>query len=331
MIPAPVGEWTRLPPLPDPVGVAGPFAGVSRGALLVAGGANFPGKKPWEGGKKVWSDRVFVLETPGGEWKAAGTLPRPLGYGVAVTHGAGVVCVGGSDANKHYADVFRLEWQGGRLVTTPLTPLPRPLANACGALVGDKFHVVGGIEKPDATEAGTAGWVLDLAADRPEWRPLPPCPGPGRMLAVAAGFDGAFWVVGGVELAAGAGGNVERRYRKDAYRFAPGSGWKRLADLPGPLAAGPSPAPSDAAGFYLLGGDDGTQVAAAPDRHRGFSPVMLRYDTKAGAWADAGRLPAPRATVPVAYWNRMWVVPSGEVRPGVRSPDVWAFGPRPKE
>ena len=35
------------------------------GAILVAGGANFPDKKPWEGGKKVWYDTVFVLETAG--------------------------------------------------------------------------------------------------------------------------------------------------------------------------------------------------------------------------------------------------------------------------
>ena len=36
-------QWAQLPPLPDPLGVAAPFAGVSGGALLVAGGANFQG------------------------------------------------------------------------------------------------------------------------------------------------------------------------------------------------------------------------------------------------------------------------------------------------
>ena len=40
-------------------------AGVSGGALLVAGGANFPDKKPWQGGTKVWYDTVFVLDEPG--------------------------------------------------------------------------------------------------------------------------------------------------------------------------------------------------------------------------------------------------------------------------
>ena len=81
------GRWTALPALPDKEGFASMFAGVSGGALLAAGGANFPDKRPWEGGKKVWYDTVFVLAKPDGQWQFAGKLPRPLGYGVSVTHG----------------------------------------------------------------------------------------------------------------------------------------------------------------------------------------------------------------------------------------------------
>ena len=316
------GDWERLPSLPDKEGFAGPFAGVSNGALVVAGGANFPDKKPWEGGTKRWTDTVFVLEEPDGKWKVAGKLPRPLGYGVAVTHGAGLVCAGGSDATRHYADAFRLEWRAGKLLTTKLPPLPKALANATGARVGDTLYVAGGTEKPDSTEALKTAYAIDLSAADPRWTELPPCPG-GRMLAVAAGFDGAFWLAGGVDLVAGAGGKAERRYLKDVYRYAPATGWKRVADLPGPLAAGPSPAPTDAAGFYVLGGDDGSQVKTAPDEHRGFSRAALRYDPKADTWTEVGELSAPRVTVPCVRWAGSWVIPSGEMRPGVRSPGVW--------
>jgi N-acetylneuraminate epimerase len=319
-------DWTKLPPLPDREGFAGPFAGVSRGALVVAGGANFPDRKPWEGGKKIWYDTVFVLEKPDGEWKTAGKLPRPLGYGVCVTHGPGVVCVGGSDAERHYADAFRLEWADGKLVTTPLPPLPQPVANACGALVGDTLYVCGGQAKPDAPPAAAA-WRIDLSAREPAWSEIAACPGGGRMLAVAAGFDKVFWVIGGVDLVAGKD-TPERRYRADAYRYDPGTGWTRLADLPHPLAAAPSPAPVDAGGFYVLGGDDGSQVATAPDRHPGFGGKVLRYDLASGKWTEAGTVAAPRVTVPCVRWDRRWVVPSGEARPGVRSPEVWAWTPR---
>ncbi|MBM3983618.1 MAG: galactose oxidase [Planctomycetes bacterium] len=325
------GEWERLPSLPDKEGFAGPFAGVSNGALVVAGGANFPDKKPWEGGKKVWTDAVFVLEKPDGKWQTAGKLPRPLGYGVSVTHGNGVVCVGGSDADRHYADAFRLDWKDGKLVTTKLPPLPKPLANGCGALVGDVLYIAGGQEKPDSANTSKAAWRLELTAKEPKWEPLDDCPGGGRMLAVAASFDGSFWLVGGVDLVAGKGDKVERRYLSDAHRYTPGTGWKRVADLPRPVAAAPSPAPADASGFYLLGGDDGSQVGVAPDKHRGFGKTVLRYDPKTTKWIDAGEQTAPRVTVSCVAWGKSWVIPSGEVRPGVRSPDVTIFTPAKKE
>jgi N-acetylneuraminate epimerase len=322
------GAWERLPPLPDKEGFAGSFAGVSHGALLVAGGANFPGKKPWEGGAKVWYGTVFVLDSPNGAWKVAGTLPRPLGYGVSVTHRNGVVCVGGSDKGRHHAGAFRLEWKAGKLVTTPLPSLPTPVANACGAVVGDTLFVAGGQEKPEAVTTLKTVWAIDLAAPAPKWRQVDPCPGSGRMLSAAAAFDGAFWLVGGVDLV---GGKGERRYLKDALRYDPGKGWTRVADLPYPAAAAPSPAPADASGFYLLGGDDGSQVEIAPSRHPGFRKNILRFDARSGKWDRAGELPAGRVTVPFVRWGKSWVVPSGEARPGVRSPDVWSLTPETKE
>jgi len=85
--------WTQLPPLPDPEGFAGMFAGVSQGALIAAGGANFPDKKPWDGGAKRWYDTVFVLPPGGTNWTVAGKLPRPLAYGVSITTAAGTVSV----------------------------------------------------------------------------------------------------------------------------------------------------------------------------------------------------------------------------------------------
>lgn len=78
-------KWEPLPSVPDPEGFASPFAGVAGGALLVAGGANFPDKRPWEGGTKVWHDTVFALGSPDAAWVTAERLPRPNAYGVSVT------------------------------------------------------------------------------------------------------------------------------------------------------------------------------------------------------------------------------------------------------
>jgi N-acetylneuraminate epimerase len=129
-----------------------------------------------------------------------------------------------------------------------------------------------------------------------------------------------------VDLVVGKDGKAVRRYLKDAYRYDPGKGWKRLADLPYAVAAAPAPAPADASGFYILGGDDGTNVGfTPPDRHPGFSKKILRFDKKTEKWIEAGELPVARATVPLVQWNKLWVIPCGEVRPGVRSPEVWSL------
>lgn len=328
---AAAGEWERLQPLPDKEGFASPFAGVTQGRLIVAGGANFPGKKPWEGGQKVWTDSVFILDQPQGEWILGGKLARPLGYGVSVTHGDGVVCVGGGDAQQHYADAFRLAWSEGKLISKTLPSLPITLANGSGALVGDTLYLAGGQERPDSTTTSQAVWRMDLSAAEPHWEAVEACPGSGRMLAVAAGFDGSFWLIGGVDLYMGPDGKSVRRYLTDGYRYTPRQGWKRIADVPRPVNAAPSPAPFDDSGLYILGGDDGTQVGVSPDKHRGFNPQILRFDLKSESWVDAGELPAPRVTVPCVSWRDASIVPSGEMRPGIRSPEIWAFKPQEQE
>jgi len=320
--------WTRLADLPDREGFAGSFAGVSGGALIVAGGAKFPDRKPWEAGaRKVWYDSIVVLDRAGSaEWKTAGKLPRPLGYGVSVTYDDSVICIGGSDADRHYADVFRLRWRDGRIETTPMPPLPKPIANASGAIVGERIYIAGGQESPDAKTALSTLFELDLSAGKPSWRECEPCPGGGRILATAAALDGNLYVIGGAEL------TPQRRYRTDAWRYRPSQGWTRLPDLPHAVVAAPSPAPTDAKSIFILGGDDGTQVGVWPSQgHTGFSKKILRCDVAAGTWQEAREIPAPRVTVPCVRWDDAWIVPSGERLPGVRSNQVWSFMPPGKE
>jgi N-acetylneuraminic acid mutarotase len=302
---------------------------VSHGALLVAGGSNFPDKKPWEGGKKSWHDTVYVLENPAAKWKVAGRLPMPWGYGVGATYKNSLICAGGSNQSGHHNAVVRLEWSGGKLSITQLPPLPRAIANCSGTLVGDVLYVAGGIDEPESTTTSRYFWQMDLAAREPKWTELPAWPGNPRMLAVAAELGGKFYLIGGVDLTAGPDGKPKRRDLTDSYCYDPtiGKGWRRIADLPHSVVAGPTPAPDVNENIYLLGGDDGLQANLPPAEHAGFFKTSLRYDAKTDKWSTAGEITAPRATVPVARWNNAWVLPSGEVRPGVRSPEVWQWTP----
>lgn len=318
-------RWAQLPPLPEARGVAGAFAGVSEGVLLVAGGANFPDQMPWRGGKKVWHDTVFELDQTNGHWRVAGKLPRPLGYGVSLTTPQGVLCIGGSDATQHYADTFLLIGARGQVAVRELSPLPLPLANAAGSLVGQVAYVAGGSSRPGEQSALNRCFALDLAAAKPAWRELEPCPGEARILPVAGAASGAFYLAGGAALRP-VNGHIQRVYLRDTWRFTPGKKWERLADLPRPSVAAPSPAPVVDSTLLLLGGDDGSRAGFQPvDQHPGFPPVAYALDLRADQWRSLGRLPAPRATLPVVKWQGRFVLPSGETRPGVRSPQVWAL------
>jgi len=324
------GNWGRLAPIPNRLGVAGPIAGTDGASLIVAGGANFPDAPPWQGGKKVWHDRVYVLSDPDAQWRDAGKLDRSVGYAVCVSiteskgFGPGVAYFGGSDETRHYHEGWLLRWHEGSLEQSALPALPRPCAQGCGALVGNTIYIAGGIETPDATVAMHQFWGLELDKEPIVWKELEAWPGPARMLAVAAVRDGAFYLCSGVELSAGGDGKPVRKYLRDAYCYRPQVGWLRIADLPRAAAAAPSPGPDlGQSGFTILGGDDGSLVDFRPlDQHPGFSKSILAYDTNTDSWRSISEQPASHVTTFTVHWRDRLVIPSGEVRPGVRSAEV---------
>ncbi|MDB6092831.1 MAG: hypothetical protein JWM32_393 [Verrucomicrobia bacterium] len=312
--------------LPDPEGFAAPFTGVAGGALLVAGGANFPGKRPWEGGTKIWSDEVYLLAARDADWIKVGKLPRANAYGVSVTIPEGVICAGGGDARENFADVFLLKWDGRMLSRDQWPALPRPCAFMSGAKVGKTFYLAGGTATPTDTAALSTFWALDLNAPECGWRELPPCPGAPRMLAVAGSIDETFYLMSGVSLKSDAAGKPVRTYLNDAYAYRAGKGWTRLADLPRPAVAAPSPAPLARDGQLLvIGGDDGGRRHLDGPGHPGFPRDILAYDPSRDRWSVRGQAPFSRATVPATEWDRQWIVPNGERIPGYRSPEVWAL------
>lgn len=323
-------EWGELPQLPDSIGVAGPFAGVVDDQLVVAGGANFPAGPPWEQGQKIWYRSAFILDRESSKWRRIDDLlPRPLGYGGAVTIPSGLLCLGGSNEEGHFADVFLIQGVKDKLEVHSFPPLPRPVAHPAVALLGDTIYVAGGLEHPEATSPLASFWKFDLRRESGErrWEELEPWPGPPRFLATAGAMNGEFYLFGGVDLAENADGTTSRRYLKDAYRYVPQEGWQPIADMPYPLAA--SPAPAIATGqseLVLLGGDTGEhtlQVNQLRENHPGFDRRILAYHPITNTWAARGNRPGPASvTTSAVLWHKQFVVPSGEVQPGIRTPSV---------
>jgi len=102
-------KWENLPPIPDKIGFAGMYAGVSNNSLLCMGGANFPGKMPWEGGVKQWHDQIFILEEGAKSWIISKSkLPKKLAYGVSFTYKNNIIIAGGSDGQQNYSNVYAI-------------------------------------------------------------------------------------------------------------------------------------------------------------------------------------------------------------------------------
>ncbi|MEM9383214.1 MAG: hypothetical protein AAGB93_24935, partial [Planctomycetota bacterium] len=106
--PPPEVVWDALAPLPDAIGYGGPFVATLDGpdgeVLLVAGGANFPGAPPWEGGAKVWHADTWLFD--GDAWTAGPPLPAPRAYGAVVPQGGEAGLLGGGGAPGKNAQVL---------------------------------------------------------------------------------------------------------------------------------------------------------------------------------------------------------------------------------
>ena len=343
-------DLDALPPLPDGEGLAGAIAGLTDGHLLVAGGANFPNTPRWET-DKVWHDAILTLDLrkPEAGWTTRDTrlLDGPIGYGISVTHPTrGVISIGGDTGAGLTDRVFAMtiDSASSSVEIESLPNLPMPLAYGAGVLVGETIVVFGG-----QTESGGPAldsvWRLDLAAlagdPNATWTTGAKIPGGGRILPVAGAHRGKVYCFSGIALEPNDAGGYGRiaPYLTEAWRYdLAADAWTRLADLPRPTAAAPSPAIN--VGFEMLaivGGDDGslmTRVTELQDDHPGFDPSILVYHPTTDRWSvretypvdrDARKAPPVTATTIAisgteTAFDGTTIIASGEIRPRTRTP-----------
>lgn len=331
-------RWSSLPPVPDPHGVAGPFVGVHNGGLIVAGGANFPGDSVWDASKQ-WHDTIYVLREldAGPAWQTAGRLDRTTAYGMNVSTPNGVLCIGGNDGTNTFASCRLLQWDpdAESLKTTDVAALPGPCAYGQAALVGSTVYVCGGQSDSGLESAMANFWTMDILADDPsqwQWRDAGPVPWSSRAFNVVAsqhnGYESCVYVMSGRRIADD--GAID--FLDDVWEFGTTSQqWRRRADLPRPVVAG---AAIDFGQSHVIavGGDDGTLFDRADelkDDHPGFPKTPLLYHTITDTWVPLDDAPAAPVTTNLVRWKDQIVLPTGEVRPRVRTRDVWTIEPTP--
>ncbi|HQN35342.1 MAG TPA: sodium/solute symporter [Sedimentisphaerales bacterium] len=246
----------------------------------------------------------------------------------------------------------------------PLPPLPEPCAYGAAARIGDVIYLAGGQRGSAFDTATSNFWRLDLSrqggpAESFRWEALPSWPGPGRafhlMVAQHNGFDDCIYVVGGrcvndpnrVADAAGFAPTPDVFALREAYEFDPqrydaaafdarsgtytGTGrfaqpWRRRADVPHAVMAGTGAAIGQSH-IFVLSGDDGALMARTDElelEHPGFPKRVLAYHTITDTWIEAGASPANQVTTPAVVWGGKVILASGETKPRVRTPAVWA-------
>ncbi len=353
-------EWDRVPDLPPPpgeteqAGLAGVFAGVHHNVMIVAGGANFPDKMPWEGGEKKWWNTLYILEkTAEGDfaWKnnIQDLLPVPLAYGVSISVEEGVLCIGGNNAEGNSEKVFLLSWHpASQTITYQEYPsLPQGFQADAGVKIGQQVWVHGIMDGKNH--------LLSFNLPDRTWQSWPGCPGPPRIFSVAAAQSNG--ETDCLYLFSGRSHSPDRvTILKDAYVFHPISKqWRQvgnisLADQRTLSVMAGSAVAAGANHILLIGGDEGNnfltrlslekkwqaiqdstqkallhqQLTEEFTKHPGFRSEILAYHTLTHTYVSKGNFPGqlPVTTKALKWGNEIFLV-SGEIRPGVRTPQVW--------
>lgn len=333
-----------IPPLPDNEGFAGMYAGVTGKYLLAAGGANFPDGYPWEGGKKRWYRDIYSIEieNPQAWRKLPISLPHAMGYGVYGSWHDMFLIAGGETGPtpeeppdkpvRILNKVFAIKHEHDNFSIIQLPPLPKPLKDSCGTVVGDFLLVFGGISDTSDTKASAELLVLNLKNLNQGWQKGPALPAPGRVQAVAATDEKFFYIFSGIEIEVDSTGKPARKmpYLTDAWRMEIGnnpmqSTWQRLPDIPAERAAAPSPAWFFNHQIAIPGGADSARHRQPQKDHPGWSGDMLIFNTLKEKWEIRKNQFQPkqaRVTAPGISFQDKYVIISGEKSPGMRSPEI---------
>lgn len=337
---------------PQSKGFAGPVSGVNHDMLIVGGGSNFPDSMPWFGGKKKYYDDGYALKkaTDGNlQFFKLFKLPYTIAYAASCSTPRGIVYAGGENEKGIQSQVMLLQWDTNTEgpVFKQLPDLPQPVTNAAITCFEFKLYILGG---ETAHEVSRHLYCLNLNDIKVGWQKLPDAPElvSHAVIAVQSYDDQSFlYLMGGRNKKPN---GISDLYSA-VYRFhLKDHTWEKKRSLPYALSAGTGVAYGSQY-ILLFGGDKGTvfhkteNLIAAINRekegrqkndlnlakiqlqstHPGFSKEVLQYDITKDLWSVAGYIPldVPVTTTAVIWGDRV-IISNGEIRAGVRTPQILA-------
>lgn len=343
-------QWTVAAELPvtgngqTALGFAGMVAGVCHNRLIIAGGANFPEAMPWNGGKKKYYNDVYVYIKKGNRFvlQQKTKLAFSIAYAANCTTANGIVFAGGENENGLSKNVYLLTINKATVKTESLPELPFAVSNASITAIDSKVYLAGG---ETTTEASTQFLVLDLNNTSTGWQQLPQLPKPVSHAVLLAKENRLFLIGGRKKNSKG----ISDLYSSVFEFNIQTNQWTDKQSLPYALSAGIGAVYQNK--ILLFGGDKGATfhrteeliaaINAANDEatkkkltddktalqsaHPGFSKEILSYNIINDSWDVIGNIPydTPVTTTAVQL-NDCFIIPSGEIKAGVRSPYILA-------
>lgn len=338
------------------LGFAGAINGINNDALIVSGGANFQDKMPWEGGKKHYSKEIHVLQKSNNNynWNKAvkSTLPEPIAYCGSTSTDLGVIYVGGENENGLSNKTFILKWNASKneVEIKSLPSFPIHITNIGLTHIGNVVYAIGGDE---ASKSSDLFLSLDLNNSNPEWKTLPKLPialANSVVVAQNEKDETNIYVIGGrTKTPSGISDlhnttfvfNLKKQIWESRVNISDGENTTNFSAGAGAAVGNHS--------IVIVGGDNGTvfhkietylsQIALtnSPEEkaklaseknklntnHDGFYKGVLLYNTLTDSWSKIGELPfLAHVTTTATLWNGEIVLSNGEIKPGIRTPDV---------
>ena len=363
-------RFSSLPDLPPnsgytvQPGLAGPYTGMDDDVLIVAGGANFPDKMPWEGGVKTYYDEIFILQKNAGEEYSWGTvvqkIPFASAYGGAVETPYGLLCFGGNITDNCLSKSWFIDYIPGTggVEIKPGPELPLPLTNFAFAKVDGSVYVAGGLSEPTSA-SGKHFFRLQLTGGNPldwTWETLPPWEGKPRAFAVGVGqsngLTNCFYLFSGRNVQSG----NDPEILHDAHVFDPylkqwsvvSEGKQKefpfMAGTAFPVGAATIVFPSGASGELMkkqqaienriaslkdIAANETesdslqTELINHLNNHPGFGNQLSAFNTITHETYNIGQISGTgQVTTTAVKWGNDVFIPSGEIRPGVRTPGI---------
>jgi solute:Na+ symporter, SSS family len=332
-------RFSTLPALPPNMGytvqpgLAGVYTGIDDDVLLVAGGANFPGAVPWEGGIKQFYDEIFVLRKDAGSYiwsRSSVKIPYAAAYGGAIETPGGLLCFGGNGADEVISQSWLIDYrpETGEVEIKPGPQLPVSLTNFAFAKVDGFIYIAGGISE-NGGASGNHFFRMQISGNAPsgwQWEALPPWDGPPRAFAVGIGqSNGAhncFYLFSGRTVEPG----KEIKILFDAHVYDPiFKTWTVISEGQQeefPVMAGTVFAVG-AATIIFPSGAGGKIITQDLNHHPGFGNKLIAFNTITKETYVAGQLPSTgQVTTTAVKWGSDYLIPTGEIRPGVRTPEI---------